>query len=56
MTDGFTRTLTPAWIVYVDGRRLDPEHEGLLKAILTKSAHAPCLFQMISVQKESLHF
>ena len=33
MTDGFTRTLTPAWIVYVDGRRLDPEHEGLLKAI-----------------------
>ena len=33
MADGFTRTLTPAWIVYVDGRRLDPEHEGLLKAI-----------------------
>lgn len=33
MADEFTRTLTPAWIVYVDGRRLDPEHEGLLKAI-----------------------
>lgn len=23
--------LTPVWIVYVDGKRLDTEHEGALK-------------------------
>jgi len=38
MTDGFTGTLTPAWIVYVDGQRLDTEHEGALKRIFIDDA------------------
>lgn len=26
--------LTPVWIVYVDGKRLDTDHEGALKKIV----------------------
>ena len=25
------KTLTPVWICYVDGKRLDTKHEGVLK-------------------------
>ena len=28
------KTLTPVWIVYVDGKRLDTKHEGALKKIV----------------------
>jgi phage protein D len=27
------KNLTPLWIIYVDGKRLDPEHEGALRKI-----------------------
>ena len=30
------KTLTPVWICYVDGKRLDTKHEGALKKIIVK--------------------
>jgi len=30
--------LTPVWIIYADGRRLDAEHEGALRSITVKDA------------------
>lgn len=30
------KTLTPVWICYVDGKRLDTKHEGALKSIVVK--------------------
>ena len=33
MGDREDKHLTPVWIVYVDGKRLDTEHEGALQRI-----------------------
>ena len=33
MTNREEKHLTPVWIVYVDGKRLDTEHEGALQKI-----------------------
>ena len=33
MGDREDKHLTPVWIVYVDGKRLDTEHEGELQRI-----------------------
>ena len=30
---GENKTLTPVWICYVDGKRLDTKHEGALKLL-----------------------
>jgi len=31
------KKLTPVWIVYVDGKRLDTKHEGALQKIIVKN-------------------
>ena len=31
---GENKHLTPVWIVYVDGKRLDTDHEGALERIV----------------------
>ena len=51
------KTLTPVWIAYVDGKRLNTDYEGALKSILVKDSinsigTATMLFDMSAVNFE----